>query len=75
LPGNAIASAQRLTHVERPLASLPVAGGAVSDSLAAQQLKTYALVPDSLTAKGTARPMGGSQKNETPEPDSRKSAT
>jgi alpha-mannosidase len=52
LPGNTIASAQRLTHVERPLAPLPVAGGAVSDSLAAQQLKTYALIPNNFTTSG-----------------------
>jgi alpha-mannosidase len=58
LSGNAIASAQRLTHVERPLAPLPVAGGAVSDSLAAQQLKTYALIPNSLTVQGSNQAAG-----------------
>lgn len=53
LPGDAIdpASAFHLTHIERRLAALPVAGGAMNDSLAAQQLKTYALVPQSLLAR------------------------
>jgi alpha-mannosidase len=53
LPGDAIASAQHLTHIERPLATLPVTGGALSDSLAAQQLKTYALISQSFMAKFT----------------------
>jgi alpha-mannosidase len=48
LPGNSIASARQLTHIETPLAQLTVAGGVLNDSLAAQQLKTYSLVPQNL---------------------------
>ena len=51
LPGDAIDYAAQLTHIERPLTTLPVASGAVNDTLAAQQLKTYALVSHSLTAQ------------------------
>jgi alpha-mannosidase len=48
LPGNSIASAWQLTHIETPLAPLTVTGGVLNDSLAAQQLKTYSLVPQNL---------------------------
>jgi alpha-mannosidase len=48
LPGNSIASARQLTHIETPLAQLTVVGGVLNDSLAAQQLKTYSLAPQNL---------------------------
>jgi alpha-mannosidase len=56
LPGSGISSATQLTHIERPLTTLPVSNGAVSDSLAAQQLKTYALIPGNSTAHMYERP-------------------
>jgi alpha-mannosidase len=56
LPGGAIASAQQLTHIERPLNALPVTSGSVTDTLAAQQLKTYALSPQGLLVRWEGRP-------------------
>jgi alpha-mannosidase len=55
LPGNSLASARQLTHIETPLAQLTVAGGVLNDSLAAQQLKTYSLVPQSLLTMSGSR--------------------
>jgi alpha-mannosidase len=48
LPSDPLVSAQRLTHIETPVAAHPVTGGALTDSLSAQQLKTYAMLPASL---------------------------
>ena len=53
LPGDAIDYAAQLTHIELPLTSLSLASGVVDDTLATQQLKTYALVPHSLIAQYT----------------------
>jgi alpha-mannosidase len=51
LPGDEIASAQHLTHIETPVEALPVTSGVVNDTLAAQQLKTYVLLPQSSLAQ------------------------
>ncbi len=51
LPGDALDYAAQLTHIERPLTPLPIASGAVNDTLAAQQLKTYGLISHSLIAQ------------------------
>jgi alpha-mannosidase len=56
LPPDPIVRAQHLSHIETPMADLTVAGNAVNDSLAAQQLKTYGLVPQSLSDQPTPTP-------------------
>ena len=45
LPAYGIASARRTTHIETDLGSVTLAGGAVQQSLARQQLATFRLFP------------------------------
>jgi hypothetical protein len=45
LPGQTLASAKTLTHIETETGNATVAGGAVTGSLASQQMRTYLLKP------------------------------
>lgn len=66
LPPDPIARAQHLSHIETPLADWPVAGGVLSDTLMAQQLKTYALIPQSLSGLPTPTPSPTATPSKTP---------
>ena len=50
LLNDTLLSAIQTTHIETPVANLPLANGALSDDLQPQQIKTYALTLNSLTA-------------------------
>ncbi len=49
-----IQSAQQLSHIETPLLSTCISGGALEEALAAQMLKTFALIPGTANATPTA---------------------
>ena len=63
LPPNPILSAMSVTHIETPLSGLPVVNNTLSDMLAAQQLKTYAL---SVTSDVIPTPTNTSTPTTTP---------
>jgi alpha-mannosidase len=50
LPNDILLSAAHTTHIETPVANLPLTSGTLSDTLQPQQIKTYALTLNSLTA-------------------------
>ena len=45
MPSSSLASAKHITHIETPIAAATVSNGALQDSLATQQMKTYSLQP------------------------------
>jgi len=53
LPGAPISSARRVTHLETDLGAAALSGGALSGSLARQQMATYRLFPSGATADVT----------------------
>jgi len=65
IPSAPILSAMQVTHIETPLSSLPVASGVLNDTLATQQLKTYAL---SVTSAVIPTPTPTSTPTVTPTP-------
>ncbi len=77
LPPAPILSAMHLTHIETPLSGLPVVNNTLSDTLAAQQMKTYALSISSAviptptnTATPTATPTSAGTSTPTATPTS-----
>jgi alpha-mannosidase len=66
LPPDPIIRAQQTSHIETPVADLTVTGNTVNDTLAAQQLKTYLLVPQSLSNQPTPTPVNTPTKTSTP---------
>lgn len=67
LPPLGVTDARRLSHIETAIGAAPLQGGALVDSLAAQQLKTFALVPGALTPP-TATPVPTATPTPTPPP-------
>ncbi|NOT35417.1 MAG: glycoside hydrolase [Candidatus Eisenbacteria bacterium] len=58
LPSNTLTSARRTTHLETDLGAVTLANGAVSGSLARQQMATYRLFPGGLVIGDVTPPAG-----------------
>jgi hypothetical protein len=69
LPSDPIVSATHITHIETPIGTTPVSAGILSDTLTAQQIKTYSLILD------TGEPTRTSTNTSTPSKTSTRTTT